>query len=139
MCLRGRCKIRFSKARFFGYRGRPAYRLVAHYLSGEAGEVQVSFFRRNADGSRGSSLGTLTRNFESEGIFRTEKIPVPTREEALRDLELLITSPTWKSLTWAKKGPCLPDPIREDQIIARMKSQAENIEPKPSNYEPGME
>ncbi|HQY88104.1 MAG TPA: hypothetical protein PK402_05555 [Tepidisphaeraceae bacterium] len=76
---------------------------------------------------------------ESEGIFRTEKIPVPTREEALRDLELLITSPTWKSLTWAEKGPCLPDPIREDQIIARMKLQAESIEPKPSNYEPWTE
>jgi hypothetical protein len=35
------------------------------------------------------------------GSFRTEKVPVPTREQALEDLEKLRRSPAWKAIKWS--------------------------------------
>jgi len=64
------CRMRFTKARFFVFKKKPVYRLVAKYWSKEPGQVEISFFARNADGSRGKSMGSLTRAFQSEGRFR---------------------------------------------------------------------
>ena len=37
---------------------------------------------------------------EQNGTFRTAKVPVPTRAQALADAESLHSSPAWKAVTW---------------------------------------
>jgi len=78
------CKTRFTKARFFVFKNRPAYRLVARYWSKEPGEVEISFFARNADGAKGRSMGSLTRAFPTEGRFRVRKTVGRQRIKQLR-------------------------------------------------------
>lgn len=84
LCPPPECKTRFTKARFFVFKKRPAYRLVARYWSKEPGEVEISFFARNADGSKGKSMGSLTRAFETEGRFRVRKTVGRQRIKQLR-------------------------------------------------------
>ncbi|HTU15346.1 MAG TPA: hypothetical protein VMF31_09125 [Solirubrobacterales bacterium] len=81
------CKLRFSRARFFVFKRKPVYRLVARYWSNFSGDVQISFYRRDADGGRGASMGSLTRSFEGEGRFRVRKRVTPALAKKLRRSE----------------------------------------------------
>ena len=68
------CKVRFVRPRFFVFRGKPAYRLVAKYYSEDPAEVQIEFFSRTKNGGKGSSLGTLTKELSGYGSrFRVTK------------------------------------------------------------------
>jgi len=78
------CRLRFSKARFFVFKRKPVYRLVARYWSNFSGDVEISFYRRNADGTKGASMGSLTRPFEGEGRFRVRKRVTPALAKKLR-------------------------------------------------------
>lgn len=79
------CKTRFTKARFFVFKKQSAYRLVARYWSKEPGEVEISFFARDSDGSKGKSMGSLTRSFQTEGRFRVRKTVGKQRMKQLRE------------------------------------------------------
>jgi len=67
------CKVRFSRARFFVFKKKPYYRLVARYFSAEPGQVKIDFFTRNADGTKGIPLGSVSHAFTGEGRFRIRK------------------------------------------------------------------
>ncbi|HQY88103.1 MAG TPA: hypothetical protein PK402_05550 [Tepidisphaeraceae bacterium] len=65
------------------------------------------------------------------GKFRKDCVSVPTRVEAERDLDLLLASPEWKAIQWEEIGPGSNYRyINPKGVIANLKSQAENIEPK---------
>jgi hypothetical protein len=66
------CTIRNVRARLFVYRSRDAIRLVARYRADAPGEVTIGF-SAGADDKGGRQLGSLTRAFTREGVFRVHK------------------------------------------------------------------
>ena len=61
----------------------------------------------------------------TEGKFRTERIQVPTRRQALKDLEQLRQSEAWKAIKWRDSGPGFSTEISEDWIWGFIKAQAD--------------
>jgi hypothetical protein len=66
------CTIRNVRARLFVYRSRDAIRLVARYRADAPGKVTIGFSAGDDD-QTGRQLGSLTRTFSREGIFRVHK------------------------------------------------------------------
>jgi hypothetical protein len=63
----------------------------------------------------------------TEGTFRDQPIPVPTRKQALQDLRILRTSDTWKEIRWQEKGEGTSYIIKEEQVWRFIAAQAERL------------
>jgi hypothetical protein len=66
----------------------------------------------------------------NNGKFRKEAVPIPTRAQALKDLESLRQSKAWKAIKWKDSEPGLSYEISEEWVFSRIKPQAENIPEK---------
>jgi hypothetical protein len=66
----------------------------------------------------------------ANGKFRKEAVPIPTRAQALKDLEKLRQSEAWKAIKWKDSGPGFSYEIDEDWHWKPIKSQAEKIPEK---------
>jgi hypothetical protein len=60
----------------------------------------------------------------TQGRFRTERLPVPTRGEALKDLESLGQSAAWKAIKWTDSGQGFYYMLSEEGVWAFMLRQA---------------
>ncbi len=67
---------------------------------------------------------------QTNGKFRTERVLVPTKAQALKDAELLRQSAAWKAIKWKHKEPGLSYYISEDSVWHGIKRQAEDIPAK---------
>lgn len=63
----------------------------------------------------------------TEGRFRKERVPVPTREQALLDLQSLRDSEAWKSLKWKDDGQGFEYDRSEQSILEYLKAQTDWI------------
>jgi hypothetical protein len=61
------------------------------------------------------------------GIFRTTRVPVPTREQALGDAAALRRSEAWKALRWPNSSPQESPKSTDTLIGAFIQAQAERI------------
>lgn len=91
--------------------------------------------------SEGYNLGGKPENpkhylsyCRDQGKFRTERVPIPTRAQALKDLEQLRQSEAWKAIQWQDRGQGFAYTFSEDSIWAFIKAQAENIPAKPGGF-----
>ncbi len=66
----------------------------------------------------------------ANGKFRKEAVPIPSRIQALKDLEKLRQSKAWKAIKWEEKGEGFSYFFDEDWVWGRIKYQAENIPEK---------
>lgn len=64
------------------------------------------------------------------GKFRTEQIPMPTRPQALKDLEQLRQSEAWKIIKWKDSGQGFSYSMSEQEVWDFMKSQTEKLPAK---------
>jgi len=55
-------------------------------------------------GGRPESTKSYIDYCAKEGVFRKDRIPVPTRKQALEDLESLRKSEAWKKIKWSEGG-----------------------------------
>jgi hypothetical protein len=62
-----------------------------------------------------------------DGKFRTELVPIPTRDQALEDLEALRKSDAWKAIKWKDSGPGFSYTFSEEWCWRFIKAQAEKM------------
>lgn len=55
-------------------------------------------------GGRAETLSNYLKYCAGSGVFRTKKVRVPTRAEAMSDVQLLHSSEAWKEIKWKWKG-----------------------------------
>jgi len=63
----------------------------------------------------------------AEGRFRKDRVPLPTKAQALRDFELLRESGPWKALKWKDRGQGFYYELDENGVLEYLKAQAERI------------
>ena len=63
----------------------------------------------------------------AKGRFRTERVTVPTRAQALTDLEALKNSTAWKAIKWKDSGPGISYEFDEEWSWRFIKAQAESM------------
>jgi hypothetical protein len=63
----------------------------------------------------------------TEGKFRTERVPMPTRRQALKDVERLRQSAAWKAIKWTDSGEGFSYMFSEEDAWAFPRWQAEKI------------
>jgi hypothetical protein len=66
----------------------------------------------------------------AEGRFRKQPVPIPSRAQAMKDLERLRKSEAWKAIKWKDKGQGFEYTISEDWVWDFIKKQAESIPEK---------
>src|SRR5262245_50195199 len=66
----------------------------------------------------------------TKGKFRTERLPVPTRRQALKDAESLRQSEVWKAIKWKDEGPGTSYELSEEKAWDFIKAQAEKTPEK---------
>ena len=66
----------------------------------------------------------------TEGKFRTKEVPIPTKDEALKDAEELRKSDAWKAIKWKDSGPGFSYTLSEEWTWSFIKGQAEAIPAK---------
>jgi hypothetical protein len=66
----------------------------------------------------------------TEGKFRTERIPVPTKLQALKDLGQLRQSEAWKAIKWKDSGQGFSYTMSEEWIWIFIQKQAEKTPEK---------
>jgi hypothetical protein len=64
---------------------------------------------------------------KTEGKFRTERVPTPTRCQALQDVEQLRRSEAWKAIKWVDSGQGFSYSFNEDWIWKFIQAQAEDM------------
>lgn len=62
-----------------------------------------------------------------EGNFRKDRVPVPSKKEALNDLDVLRSSKAWLSLRWKDQGQGFRYELNENRAIEFLRMQAEQI------------
>lgn len=62
-----------------------------------------------------------------KGKFRTERVPEPTKRQALKDLEELRQSEAWKAIKWKDSGEGFSYTISESWIWEFIKAQVEEM------------
>jgi hypothetical protein len=67
---------------------------------------------------------------QTNGKFRTERVPMPTRDQALKDLEQLRKSDAWKAIKWTDSGQGFSYSFPEEGVWSFVKSQAEKTPTK---------
>jgi hypothetical protein len=70
------------------------------------------------------------RYCRSKGRFRTERVPTPTKRQALKDLEKLRKSGAWKAIKWKDSGPGFSYTYSEEWVWGFIKAQAEKMPDK---------
>jgi hypothetical protein len=63
----------------------------------------------------------------ANGRFRRERVPLPTKAQALRDFYRLRKSEPWKALKWKDKGQGLEYQLSESFVLEYLKAQADRI------------
>lgn len=63
---------------------------------------------------------------KDNGVFRTTPVPVPTREQALKDTKQLRQSTAWKSIAWVDNGG-ISFPLGEQWTWGFIQNQARTI------------
>jgi hypothetical protein len=63
----------------------------------------------------------------TEGKFRKEEIPIPTKDQALKDAAELRKSDAWKAIKWKDSGPGFSYTFSEKETWSFIKGQAEAI------------
>lgn len=66
----------------------------------------------------------------TNGRFRTERVPKPSRLQALKDLGKLHRSEGWKAIKWEDSGQGFSYAFREDSAWSFIKAQAEKMPAK---------
>jgi hypothetical protein len=66
----------------------------------------------------------------ANGKFRKEAVPIPSRIQALKDLEKLRQSEAWKAIKWKDSGRGFGYNFDEERIWTFIKSQAKKIPEK---------
>ena len=66
----------------------------------------------------------------TDGKFRTERVPIPTRDQALEDLRELRKSDAWKAIKWKDSGPGFSYTFSEDWAWRFIEGEAEKIPAK---------
>jgi hypothetical protein len=73
---------------------------------------------------------TYLRYCRTNGTFRTKRVPIPTREQALKDLKQLHQSAAWRALKWSDSTPWGSYTFSEDWTWRYIKVQAEDMPAK---------
>lgn len=63
----------------------------------------------------------------TKGTFRTQRVPVPTRAQALKDVEQLRQSKAWKAIKWSDRGPNFSYTLPESGTWDLLRGQAERV------------
>jgi hypothetical protein len=63
----------------------------------------------------------------AEGIFRKQRIPVPGRHQAKKDVLALRQSPAWKAIEWKDRGPETTYTMNEEWTWRFIQAQADAI------------
>jgi hypothetical protein len=63
----------------------------------------------------------------AEGTFREQRIPVPTRAEAQKDVSALRQSPAWKAIKWKDRGQGFSYAMNEERTWKFIQAQADSI------------
>jgi hypothetical protein len=66
----------------------------------------------------------------TEGRFLKDEVPIPTRDQALKDAEELRKSDAWKAIKWKDSGPGFSYTLSEERAWSFIKGQAEAIPTK---------
>jgi hypothetical protein len=61
------------------------------------------------------------------GTFRTTRVPIPTRDQALKDLAQLRRSKAWKAIEWSGQSDYGSSSVNEEQVLGLIKAQADEI------------
>lgn len=67
------------------------------------------------------------RYCQTEGRFRTQPVPVPTREQALLDVLAVRQSEAWKAIKWKDSAPGRHYTMHEGAVYDYLKAQADSI------------
>jgi hypothetical protein len=70
------------------------------------------------------------KHCQTKGKFRSERIPTPTRSQALKDLEQLRQTEAWKAIKWKDSGQGFSYTMSEESIWTFIKAQAEKTPEK---------
>lgn len=92
-----------------------------------------SYFVLSERYSLGGKLGPTISYFNycfADGKFRKDRVPVPSKEQALRDIDLLRESEPWKALKWKDKGQGFDYEKSESTVLNYLKAQAEKCPSK---------
>jgi hypothetical protein len=66
----------------------------------------------------------------AKGKFLKEAVPIPSKAQAVKDLEQLRKSEAWKTIKWTDKGQGFEYTYSEDWVWDFIKGQAETIAEK---------
>ena len=66
----------------------------------------------------------------ANGRFRKEPVPIPSKAQALKDLEQLRQSKAWKAIKWEDSGQGWKYTYNDDWVWQFIKKQAEEIPEK---------
>jgi len=69
----------------------------------------------------------------SKGQFRKEAVPIPSKAQALKDLQQLWKSEAWKAIKWKDSGKGWSYDYSEDWVREYIKKQAEEIPEEEEN------
>ena len=64
------------------------------------------------------------------GKFRKGAVPIPSRDQALKDLEALRRSEAWRAIKWKDSGPGFSYTFNEEWVWKFIKAQAEEMPAK---------
>ena len=64
---------------------------------------------------------------QREGRFRTQPVPAPTREQALKDVLALRQSDVWRTIKWKDSAPGRSYTMHEGTVWDYLKAQADSI------------
>lgn len=78
----------------------------------------------------GQSPAEYVAYCRAKGQFRKQPVPVPTREQALADLQSLRRSAAWKAMKWPDSRPGHSYSLGETEVVTYLKKQADRTPPK---------
>ncbi len=96
-------------------------------------ESGSTFFLLNESYSLGGKAEHPTGYLEyccTNGVFRKNRVAVPTREKALEDLDRLQRSVAWKAIKWQDRGENWSYTMIEGWTLRYLKAQAERTPAK---------